>query len=329
VSIGETLAGARDWAGLTIADVSARTHIRADLIAAIERDDFSACDGDLAARGHIRAIAATVGTDPEAMIRQYDAANSPAPSPGPGQPGRPTTRRPVPATGLAIAAVLLLAVIGFAADKVIAGTLDARRLAAGPPAARPVTTGPARLPGSARPSATAAPVTDASPVTTMPVSAIPASATPASATAVSATPVGAMPFGPAGPADGDNPQDAALALSGKPGQSWHTDWYSTPTFGHLKAGTGLLLDLGRTDTITGAAIQLGRIPGADFQLRAGTTPADLTTVAGASDAGGLVRLRLSAPVRGRYLLIWFTRLPPNGEGSYQAYVFAATATVTS
>jgi cytoskeletal protein RodZ len=329
VSIGETLAGARDWAGLTIADVSARTHIRADLIAAIERDDFSACDGDLAARGHIRAIAATVGTDPEAMIRQYDAANSPAPSPGPGQPGRPTTRRPVPATGLAIAAVLLLAVIGFAADKVIAGTLDARRLAAEPPAARPVTTGPARLPGSARPSATAAPVTDASPVTTMPVSAIPASATPASATAVSATPVGAMPFGPAGPADGDNPQDAALALSGKPGQSWHTDWYSTPTFGHLKAGTGLLLDLGRTDTITGAAIQLGRIPGADFQLRAGTTPADLTTVAGASDAGGLVRLRLSAPVRGRYLLIWFTRLPPNGEGSYQAYVFAATATVTS
>jgi hypothetical protein len=240
----------------------------------------------------------------------------------------------VPAAGLAIAAVLLLAVIGFAADKVIAGTLDARRLAGAPPSARPAATGPARLSGSARPSATAAPVTDASPVTTMPVSATPASttpadATPASATAVSVTPVSAMPFGPAGPADGDNPQDAALALSGKPGQSWHTDWYSTPTFGHLKAGTGLLLDLGRTDTITGAAIQLGRLPGADFQLRAGTTPADLTTVAGAAGAGGLVRLRLSAPVRGRYLLIWFTRLPPNGEGSYQAYVFAATATVTS
>ena len=74
VSIGETLAAARSQAGLTIADVSARTRIREGLIRAIERDDFAACGGDFYTRGHIRALAAVVGTDAEALIRQYDAA---------------------------------------------------------------------------------------------------------------------------------------------------------------------------------------------------------------------------------------------------------------
>jgi hypothetical protein len=31
-----------------------------------------------------------------------------------------------------------------------------------------------------------------------------------------------------------------------------------------------------------------------------------------------VQLRPAAPVRGRYLLIWFTLLPPDSSGTYQA-----------
>jgi cytoskeletal protein RodZ len=364
VSIGETLAGARNWAGLTIADVSARSRIRAELIRAIEQDDFSAYGDDLFARGHIRTIAAVVGTDPDAMIRQYDAAHSPAPPEGPGtpgtpeipddgedQPGRPPThRRPAQTAGLAVAAVALLAVIGFAADKVVSGTVDAHQPTRAPSAAHAVTpqsARPAANPeGSGRPnvppSSTAAPANatpaKATPTRTTPASATPARATPtaatparttpASAAVISATPVSATPFGPAGISDGDNPQDAPLALSGAAGKAWHTDWYSTPTFGGLKTGTGLLLDLGHTDTITGVAIRLGNTPGAALQLRTGTTPANLATVAGASGAEGRVRLRLSAPVNGRYLLIWFTKLPPNGSGSYEAFVSGVTATVT-
>jgi hypothetical protein len=75
------------------------------------------------------------------------------------------------------------------------------------------------------------------------------------------TPVSATAFGPGGTSDGDNPQDASLVLSGSPVTPWHTDWYATASFGNLKAGTGLPLDLGRTLTITGAAIRLGNIPG--------------------------------------------------------------------
>ena len=35
----------------------------------------------------------------------------------------------------------------------------------------------------------------------------------------------------------------------------------------------------------------------------------------------MVRLRLSRPARGRYLLLWFTRLPPDPAGTFQEYVY--------
>src|SRR5256885_9561289 len=64
VSIGESLAEARRQAGLTVGQVSHQTRIRESIIRDIEQDDFSACGGDFYARGHIRSIAAVVGTDP-------------------------------------------------------------------------------------------------------------------------------------------------------------------------------------------------------------------------------------------------------------------------
>src|SRR5262249_8860375 len=72
VSIGGTLAEARQRAGLTVAEVSTRTRIGQGLIRAIEQDEFAACGGDFYARGHIRAIAAVVGADPQPLISQYD-----------------------------------------------------------------------------------------------------------------------------------------------------------------------------------------------------------------------------------------------------------------
>jgi cytoskeletal protein RodZ len=73
VGIGETLAQARDRAGLTITQVSQQTRIRESIIADIERGDFGSCGGDFYARGHIRAIARAVGADPGPLIEEYDA----------------------------------------------------------------------------------------------------------------------------------------------------------------------------------------------------------------------------------------------------------------
>jgi len=43
-------------------------------------------------------------------------------------------------------------------------------------------------------------------------------------------------------------------------------------------------------------------------------------VATASNVGGVVKLTLRHPVAARYLLLWFTQLPPDGLGHYQESV---------
>jgi cytoskeletal protein RodZ len=79
VDIGETLATARQQAGLTVTQVSERTRIRETVIRAIEHNDFSTCGGNFYARGHIRGIARVVGTDSEPLVRAYDDAHGGAP----------------------------------------------------------------------------------------------------------------------------------------------------------------------------------------------------------------------------------------------------------
>jgi cytoskeletal protein RodZ len=309
MSIGGTLAKARRDAGLTVADVSQRTRIRETIIRGIEQDDYSACGGDFYARGHVRSIARAVGADPASLIGEYDAtlrapeeitaAEALEPLLPIGSRGgrRPDETGPRPRLNwtlvLALAAVVVLGVLGY-------------RLALGPGAAP----GPSRAHRHVRP-ATALPRATHS--------ATP-SATPSAPPVTTLTPASAAAFGPGGTAQGDNPQNAALALAGHPATPWHTSWYATATFANLRTGTGLLLDMGRPVTITSAQITLGSIPGADIELRAGNVPtlADLRTVARATNAGGVVQLRPAGPVPGRYLLIWFTLLPPDSSGTYQA-----------
>jgi cytoskeletal protein RodZ len=113
VSIGEVLASARSQAGLTITQVSQRTRIRETIIRGIERDDFSACGGDFYARGHIRAIARTVGADGEPLVGEYDSSHgtpqaSTAAVPGPPAPLRLRQRR-TPNWGVALLAALAAA----------------------------------------------------------------------------------------------------------------------------------------------------------------------------------------------------------------------------
>lgn len=130
-------------------------------------------------------------------------------------------------------------------------------------------------------------------------------------------------FGPEGTSDGDNPGIAYRIFDTDTEQPWYSQWYATPSFGGLRTGTGLLLDMGKTVTVRDVRLVLGSAPGADVQVRVGNTArqADLTTVATATDAGGNVQLTLTAPAGCRYVLIWFTRLPPDGHGHYQVSVY--------
>jgi len=162
------------------------------------------------------------------------------------------------------------------------------------------------------------PARKASPAASSPANTAPSPA--AAAPARRLTPVSVSAFGPGG---GDDPQRARLAISNRPGAGWLTDWYTTARFGNLYSGTGLLLDMGHPVTITAAQVTLGRAAGASFQIRVGASPTLAGTRAAAQVAGadGVVRLRLDRPAQGRYVVVWFTRLPPDQSGTFQAAVF--------
>lgn len=337
MSIGAALAKARGEGGLTVAQVSQRTRIRETIIRDIERGDFSSCGGDFYARGHIRAIARVVGVEAGPLVAEYDAertvpdvlgsqsgqppepadhdqdgwasltapaaptAPQPRYTPGgitaaeafrPSMPLSIGTRRRRPNWTAALVVVLLaaFALLGY-------------HLASGSPVSR-------GLSASGRHHKTAKPPPSTSPSTTP---------SPSATSAIALTPASAAAFGPGGLGQGDNPGMASLALSGS---GWQTDWYATPNFAGLQSGTGLLLDMGKPVTITSAELTLAAEPGATVQLRVGNSPtlSDLTPVAQATDVGGTLRLQPTSPAAARYVLIWFTRLPPDSAGTYQETV---------
>ncbi|MGE5134850.1 MAG: helix-turn-helix domain-containing protein [Gemmatimonadota bacterium] len=489
MSIGRSLAEARQQAGLTVADVSQRTRIREGIIRGIEADDFSVCGGDFYARGHIRSIAKVIGTDPVPLVTEYDRvwreqggstdvrhvmdlitdsrvappgdAGTPPPpgppdgpgtgpvrepgtwpgdAPGPGQPGRPGARSPdeadtgplgipgagpvggpgtshpgepgswrepgsgpvpepgswrepepgagpvpepgswrepepgagpvpqpapwpggmpdgvqrdeqgpapwgtssptiwrTPAAGrraagsaplrqrlnwtavLAVAVVLAFGLIGY---QLMSGSGGQPSPAAAPAASgRAGTQHPAEH-GSGTPVPQRTRLTPAASPTPTP----PVVTTPPNVVSKPLSPASAVAFGSGGAGQGDNTDLAHLAVDHSPGSAWHTDWYTSASFGNLYSGTGLLVDLGRAATITGARVTLGSAPGATFELKAGSAPGTLRTVARADGVSGLVNLRLRSPVHGRYLLIWFTRLPDDA-GTFQASVHDVKVTV--
>ena len=303
MSIGEVLAEARHQRGLTVAEVSHYTRVREPVIRAIERNDFLLPGSDSATRDQIRLLARALGVDPGPLVSEFDASYASAPEPDGAEAVRSTIpfRVPFRIRGLRrlrrrriswqpVLALLVLAVIGGVAYGLVSGRV--------PVFGTLGRTSPGHPAGSAAPASARGRVTVLAPV-------------------------GAVAFGPDGTADGDNPQLASRAIDGNPATAWTTNWYGMPRFANVQEGTGLLLDMGHPVTITGAGVTLGNAPGADFQLRVGNTPsvADLSPVAIATDASGAMGVRLTFPVTARYVLLWFTALPPSGSGTYQVSVY--------
>ncbi len=118
-SIGRALQQARIAAGLTVDDVSSATRVRMNIVHAIEADDFSACGGDVYARGHIRTLAKAVHLDPEPLIAQYGDEHGGRPAPTPAAPLfeaeriRPERRGPNWTAAMVAAIVAVIGFVGF------------------------------------------------------------------------------------------------------------------------------------------------------------------------------------------------------------------------
>jgi hypothetical protein len=250
-----------------------------------------------------RHVVSGVGRDAVSNGTGLSAA-APGPAAGPepagGKPGRPGRRG---GRWMLILAVLVVGYLALGGYDLFSGSLSGQSGAGGTTAAQRATTPPGAQPTAA---ASPAPV-DAS---------IPAPHLLAVASVTA--------FGPDGTADGDHQNIVNLINAG--GQPWYSAWYATPEFGNLQSGTGLLLDMGQPVTVANVRLVLGSAPGADVQVRVGNsaTLAGLGTVASAADVGGIVQLTAASPSAGRYVLVWFTRLPPDSNGQYRVDVYDVT-----
>lgn len=120
MSVGETLARAREARGLSVEDVSEQTRIRAGLIRQIEADNFDGCGGAVYARGHLRSLAKIIGIDPEELVGEFDRehfgepapALVPVPAVDPHEAARVDRRRPNWAAAMGVALVVICVLAG-------------------------------------------------------------------------------------------------------------------------------------------------------------------------------------------------------------------------
>ena len=121
---------------------------------------------------------------------------------------------------------------------------------------------------------------------------------------------------------GDNEErngDAARVFDGDKSTSWTSEGYATPTFGGLKKGVGVLLDLGQPTQVTKAVLELG-----SKNLDVTVYAAPDGTLDGAreigSKSGATGTVTLDAPKglpKTDYVIVWFTSLAADG-GRYRA-----------
>jgi hypothetical protein len=219
--------------------------------------------------------------------------------PGPGSPGRPSHRSgrggggrtPVPRAVLGVAALLVVVVLGIAAWALT-------HHSSSPPASQHHNTSSA----SSSPSSLAV-------------------LTPVSAHGFDALSTQAEDPG------NENDQQARFAVDRNPETYWNTQYYlGSPVFGGTKTGTGLILDMGKRVRLASVTVTFGSIPGADVQIelgnnstRAPSTLSRFTTVARASNVSGSYTFTVHSHATGQYVLVWFTRLPPQTSSSQNRF----------
>jgi putative peptidoglycan lipid II flippase len=122
---------------------------------------------------------------------------------------------------------------------------------------------------------------------------------------------------PAGSGD-ENPEDTGLAIDGDPGTAWNTLTYFDP-LEVQKPGVGLFVDLGSAVAVSALNLRLVG-DDSDLEIRAAPEAAaeppstidDWAVVATVDQTPEAAPVSLDAPVTTRYVLVWFTRLPPEG-----------------
>lgn len=148
------------------------------------------------------------------------------------------------------------------------------------------------------------------------------------------TPVSVVEFDPR--ADGgeasENPDEVPLATDNDETSAWHTQEYSgNASFGGVKPGSGLVLDLGRTRTIASVQLTLIGAPTGvelltphDDANPSMSTVKDWTVVASEQSSASTLTIKPAQATSTRHLLVYLTSLPQLTNGRYQGAITQIT-----
>ena len=127
---------------------------------------------------------------------------------------------------------------------------------------------------------------------------------------------GAVTLDPEGSDGVENPEDAALAIDRNPLTAWTTETYYSANLGG-KSGVGLVMDLGTAEAVSAVRLDLVGV-GSSLSIRVGSNldvdPEEWVVLAQADTIGESIDLRSPRPVIGRYVMVWFTSIPPAESG---------------
>jgi serine/threonine protein kinase len=123
--------------------------------------------------------------------------------------------------------------------------------------------------------------------------------------------------------------DVDKMVDGNPATVWKTDGYKNyPNFGNIKPGLGVLIDLKSPQQVVSVQVDFNT-GGATAELRAGGTDpgstsdgdtqivATYTSVGGPQQISGTTKVFQGPDQPTRFLLVWITKLPSDGNGRYR------------
>ena len=107
-------------------------------------------------------------------------------------------------------------------------------------------------------------------------------------------------------------------FDGNPATYWQSEGYQGPKFGGLKAGVGLLVDLGTTATPKQIVLNLPTPNSFEIYLSPEPDRGTATPFGQQTGVTGVVTATVPAGTTGRYVIVWFTDAPQGQDGWFRA-----------
>jgi hypothetical protein len=107
-----------------------------------------------------------------------------------------------------------------------------------------------------------------------------------------------------------------LVTDGRTGDAWETQTYADVNFGRYAKGLGVVLDMGRPVQVSSVKVHVPEGAGGTLQLKVGDSrnPSALPAAGRHVTTPGENTIQATGQARGRYVVVWFTKLPSTLKG---------------